>query len=161
MRILLLLLAGAVSLPAEFLEVRLDVDKMDCETCLKSLEIGLKRTRGVKGVTVSAERGAEFQLMPGNRITLEGLRDAIKAVGFTPKTAHVVVRGKAVTTDGKWRFEIDGVPKVYSLTAAANKTLSDLSARNGQSITVRGQSPAPPDPRTTPSLEVLELVEDR
>ena len=161
MRLLVLLLLAAASLPAEFLQVRIEVSNMDCLTCVKSLEMGLKRIKGVEKVTVGPQNSAEFILQPGNKVTLEQLRDAIKGVGFTPSLAHVVVKGKPVTASGQWRFEVDGIAKTYNLAVPSNDTIREIRARDGQVITVKAVSAPPPDPRTMPSLDVAAVVDPR
>ena len=161
MRLLALLVLAAASLPAEFLRVRMEIANMDCLTCVQSLEMGLKKIRGVEKVTVGPQNSAEFILQPGNKVTLERLRDAIKGVGFTPNTAHVTVKGKPVTGEGQWRFEVDGIAKVYNLSAPHNDTILAIRGRDGQTITVKAASAPPPDPRTMPSLVVESVVDPR
>ncbi|MBM3783907.1 MAG: heavy-metal-associated domain-containing protein [Acidobacteria bacterium] len=157
MRLIVLITALAAPLSAEFLAVRLEVEQMDCASCVRSLEAGLKRIRGVEKVTVSTANGAEFTLTPGNRVTLDRLRDAIKGVGFTPRTAYVTVKGKAVTADGKWRFDVDGIAQTFNMSASRNDTIRALRSNNGKTVTVKGVSPLPPDPRTTANLDVQTL----
>jgi copper chaperone CopZ len=159
MRLVLLLLLAAASLPAEFLEVRIEVGNMDCVTCVQSLQVSLRKIRGVEKINITPQGEAEFSLLPGNKVTLERLRDAIKGVGFTPKGAHVVARGKAITAEGKWRFEVDGIAKTYNLAASHDATIRAIRARDGQIITVKAFSAPPPDPRTEPSFDVESLVE--
>lgn len=161
MRLVLLLLLAAASLPAEFLQVRIEISNMDCVTCVQSLETGLRKIKGVEKVVVGPQNSAEFIMKPGNTVTLERLRDTIKGVGFTPNAAHVVVKGKPVTAAGQWRFEVDGIAKTYNLSVPSNDTIREIRVRDGQTVTVRGVSPPPPDPRTMPSLDVSSLVEQR
>ena len=160
MRLVALLAAAALSMRAEFLQVRLEVSKMDCATCVQTMESGLKKIKGVEKVEVAVNEVA-FTLLPGNKITLERLRDQIKGVGFTPGTAHVVVKGKPVTNEGQWRFEVDLLGKTYNLAAKMGTTIQALRAKDGALITVKAASPAPPDPRTMPSLDVEEVVEGK
>lgn len=161
MRLLPLLFLAGGSLFAEFLQVRIEISNMDCLTCVQSLEMGLKKIRGVEKVVVGPQNSADFTLQPGNKVTLERLRDAIKGVGFTPNTAHVIVRGKPVTASGQWRFEVDLISKTYNLAVPSNDTIRNISALDGQMVTVKGTSPTPPDPRTMPSLAVQAVVEPR
>ena len=132
MRMVLLLMLAAISLSAEFLHVRMDIRDMDCLTCVQSLEMGLKKIRGVEKVTVGPQNSAEFILQPGNKVTLERLRDAIKGVGFTPASAHVLVKGKPVTASGQWRFEVDGIAKTYNLAVPSNDTIRQIRKRDRQ-----------------------------
>jgi copper chaperone CopZ len=158
MRAVLLLTVCGLGLQAEFLKVELAVERMDCASCLQTLEMGFKKLRGVEKVTVTAEEGAVFVLAEGNKITLERLRDAVKGVGFTPGKARVTARGRAVTGDGKWRFAVDGIGKEYTLSAREGETLGKLRAADGKLVTVAADSPVPPDPRTMPALDVLEIL---
>lgn len=161
MRIALLAVFAAATLSAEFLEIRLDVKDMDCASCAQSMETSLKRIRGVEKVAIVSPTQVEFLLANGNKHTLERFRDAIKGVGFTPLGAKVVVRGKAITAQGQWRFEVEGIGKSYTLAASQAETIQALRAKDGQIITVRAVSPLPPDPHTTPALNVDSLVEAR
>lgn len=161
MRLALLLLLAAVNLSAEFLEVRMEIQNMDCVSCVQSLQAGLRRIRGVEKVNVGPENSALFVLQPGNKVTLERLRDAIKGVGFTPASAQVIVRGKPLTSEGQWRFEVDGIAKTYNLAARTDDTIRALRNVDGQLITVKANTAPPPDPRTMPSLDVTELVQPR
>ena len=161
MRMVLILLAAAATLPAEFLHVRMEITNMDCLTCIQTLEQGLKKMRGIERIIIGPQNSAEFALLPGNKITLEILRDAIKGVGFTPRSAFVTVKGRPVTSEGQWRFEVDGIAKIYNLAAPSNDTIRAIRALDGKAITVKGVSAPPPDPRTMPSLEVESVVEPR
>jgi copper chaperone CopZ len=158
MRKLLWILAPLALAQAEFLQVAMDVDKMDCATCVKSLEMGLKKIKGVQSVSIDPATGATFDLVPGNKITLELLRDKIKGVGFRPGDATVIVRGKPVTQDGRWRFEIDGIGKIFNLATRHDHILLALQDKSGAVLTLKAISPVPPDPQTTPLLDVTAIV---
>jgi copper chaperone CopZ len=155
----LALIISSFALRAEFLRVHLEISQMDCATCITSLEIGFRKMKGVEKVSVSSGKGAEFDLQPGNRITLERLRDTVKGIGFTPTDANVSVKGKVITGDGQWRFEVTGIQKTYSLSAPNDAMIEKLKAADGRVITLTGISPAPPDPRTIPSIKVTSFVE--
>lgn len=157
MRFAPLFLFAAAPLAAEFLSVRLEVPDMDCASCVQSLESGLKRIRGVEKVTISQRTGAELVLQPGNKLTLERLRDAIKGVGFTPKTAHVRVKGTPVTDSGQWRFTVDVINQTFNLAASGADIVKMLQQNSGRVVTVDAVSPVPADPRTTPTLDVKSL----
>lgn len=158
MRKLLMLLAPLALARAEFLHVAMSVDKMDCATCVKSMEIGLKKIRGVEKVAVDPATGVEFTLAPGNRVSLEQLRDAIKGIGFRPGDAKVTVRGIPVTDDGRWRFAVEGIGKIYNLASRHDHVILALQEKAGTVRKVIAVSPVPPDPQTTPVLEVTEIV---
>ena len=158
MRTLLLLLAPWAFAQAEFLQVSLEVERMDCATCIKSMEIGLRKIRGVEKVAVDPAYGVDFTLAPGNRVSLEQLRDAIKGIGFRPGDAKVVVRGTPVTGDGRWRFAVEGSGQVYNLSSRRDDLLLSLQEKTTAVRKVRAVSPVPPDPQTTPLLDVTEIL---
>lgn len=158
MRKLLMLCAPLALAQAEFLHVELAVDKMDCATCVKSMEMGLKKIRGVEKVAVDPAAGVAFTLAPGNRISLEQLRDAIKGIGFRPGDAKVTVRGTPVTGDGRWRFEVEGTGKVYNLASRHDHVILSLQEKPAAVRKITAMSPVPPDPQTTPVLDVIEIV---
>lgn len=159
MRKLLLLCAPLALAQAEFLHVTLAVDKMDCATCVKSMEIGLRKIRGVEKVGVDPATGVDFTLAPGNRISLEQLRDAIKGIGFRPGDAKVIVRGTPVTHDGRWRFEVEGTGKMYNLSSRHDHVVLGLQEKPAAVRRVHATSAVPPDPQTTPLLDVTEIVQ--
>ena len=158
MRKLLLLCAPLALAQAEFLHVTMAVDKMDCATCVKSMEIGLRKIRGVEKVAVDPAVGIEFSLQPGNRVTLEQLRDAIKGIGFRPGDATVIVKGKPVTQDGRWRFEIDGINKIYNLSTRHDHVILGLQSKNVAGVKVSAVTSPPPDPQTVPILDVTAII---
>ena len=59
MRLAPLLLLTAAALPAEFLEIRMEVRNMDCLTCVQTMETGLKKIRGVEKVTVGPQNSVD------------------------------------------------------------------------------------------------------
>lgn len=158
MKKLFMLFAPLALAQAEFLQVALAVEKMDCATCVKSMEIGLKKIRGVEKVAVDPAFGVEFTLAPGNRISLEQLRDAVKGIGFRPGDAKVTVRGTPVTDDGRWRFAVEGTGKVYNLASRHDHVILTLQEKPGTVRKVVATSPVPPDPQTVPVLDVSEIL---
>jgi copper chaperone CopZ len=158
MRTLLLLFAPLALAQAEFLHVSLAVEQMDCATCVKSMEIGLRKIRGVEKVAVDPGVGVDFTLAPGNRISLEQLRDAIKGIGFRPGDAKVTVRGTPVTHDGRWRFEVEGTGKIYNLSSRHDHVILGLQEKPATVRKVHATSAVPPDPQTVPVLDVTEIV---
>jgi len=158
MRKLFMLFAPLALAQAEFLHVTLAVDKMDCATCVKSMEIGLRKIRGVEKVAVDPATGVDFTLAPNNRISLEQLRDAIKGIGFRPGDAKVIVRGTAVTDDGRWRFEVAGTGKMYNLSSRHDHVILGLQEKPVVVRKVHATSAVPPDPQTVPVLDVTEIV---
>ena len=153
--LLLLLSIGTVC--AEFRRMDIEVRDMDCASCVVSLRNALKRTRGVESAELNPERAsAVLTLLPDNKITLERVRDAIKGAGFTPRNATVIVHGKAITDQGKWEFEVDGLNQKFLLGAKDEKLIGEL--KKGGVMTIEAIAPVPSNPRDQPSLEAKRLV---
>ena len=147
--------AGIAS--AEFRRIELEVRDMDCASCIVSLRNSLKRVRGVETVELDPEKAkASMTLLPDNKISLDRVRDAIKGAGFTPRVATVVVRGKAITEQGKWEFEVESINQKFLLVAVDPKLIEEL--RKGGMMTIEATSPVRSDPSEEPSLHVKKLV---
>lgn len=156
MKVLLFVISVGVAC-AEFRRMEIEVRDMDCASCVVSLRNALKRTRGVESAELNPERGtAVLTLLPDNKITLDRVRDAIKGAGFTPRTATVIVHGNAITEQGKWEFEVDGVNQKFLLGAKDEKLIGDL--KKGGVMTIEAFAPVPANPRDQPSLEVKRIV---
>ena len=153
----LLLIAAAALANAEFRRIEIEVRDMDCASCVTSLRNSMKRMRGVESADVAPERSSLIlTLAAENKIALDRVRDMIKGAGFTPRMATVIVRGKAITDQGKWEFELEGVNQKYLLVAADDKLIGEL--QKGGVITIEATSPPLPDPRAQPSLQVKKLI---
>lgn len=130
---LLLLLAGFVR--AEFLEIRVFIRDMNCESCSESLSAALKRMRGVENAEVDFKAGTvAVKLAPQNRLGPDQVWDAIKRVGFTPGKTSVCVRGtiqdgKLTVPESQQSFDLEGGPA-------------------GGNVEVKGSTAPPPNPRT-------------
>jgi copper chaperone CopZ len=115
-RLLFALMLIAVPLPAELLHVELSVGGLDCVSCAQSVDRALKRIKGVEtaGFRIS-DAVAVVDLKPGNTVTMEQVRDAVKGIGYTPLAAKVSARGEARREGGKWLFTVTGSGAEYAL----------------------------------------------
>ena len=156
-RTTLLIIAASGIASAEFRRIELEVRDMDCASCVNSLRNSFKRIRGVESADIAPERSnLILTLAAENKIALDRVRDMIKGAGFTPRMATVIVRGKAITDQGKWEFEVEGISQKYLLVASDDKLIGDL--QKGGVITIEATSPPLPDPRAQPSLQVKKLI---
>lgn len=153
-----LLWIGAAALAnAEFRRIELEVRDMDCASCVVSLRNSLKKIKGVESADVSPERGnAILTLLPDNKISLDRVRDAIKGAGFTPRKATVIVRGKALTSQGKWEFEVEGLNQTYLLVASDERLIGELKI--GGTMTLEATAQQQSDPHSQQSLVVKKLI---
>jgi len=150
-------MASAALGSAEFRRIELEVRDMDCASCVVSLRNSLKRVRGVEAVELEPEKAsAVLKLLPDNKISLDRIRDAIKGAGFTPRLATVIVRGKAITEQGKWEFEVESVNQKFVLVAIEPALINEL--KKGGMMTIEATSPVRADPAEQPSLHVKKLI---
>ena len=147
----------ALPLCAEFRQIEFAVTGMDCMSCVDSLARKFRRIKGVESADVNTQKSvATLKLGPENNVRFERIRDDIKAAGFTPGEARVVVRGKAITMDGKWRLEV-GPDQVYTLAGPDNDVLGKIRSFDGQMVTIEATVTAPSDPRTPLALQARSV----
>ena len=159
-RLQFLNLVVAAALPvctrAEFLSIDQKYSGIDCASCVKSIESGIKRIRGVEAVEVVAAEGvAKVKLAPGNTAGLDRVRDAIKATGYTPDTARVTVRGRVVEAAGVLKLELSG--SAAHLVLRANGASSTELRPGADPVLVEGIVSVPPNPREPAILEVTAV----
>jgi copper chaperone CopZ len=141
---LLLMLAAACTMQAEFLRIEVFMKDMDCLSCSDSLGKAFERMRGVKHVEVNAKEGSiTLELADQNRVTMEQVWDAVKRVGFTPADAKVTVRGTVKGTS----LTISVIDKTISIEGRAPE---------GENIELKGTITPPPDPRTPMKLHIAD-----
>jgi cation transport ATPase len=122
--LLALALAGR-PLPAQLLHVELAVGGLDCISCAQSVDRALKRIKGVEAAAFrTADAVALLDLKAGNNVTMEQIRDAVKGIGYTPRSAKVTVRGEARQEGGKWLFRVDGSGAEYALDVASGQAIT-------------------------------------
>jgi copper chaperone CopZ len=132
---LAMLLAAACSLRAEFLRVELTLGGLECASCAQSVDRSLKRIRGVESAEFrTAGSVAIVQLAPGNKVDLARIRDAVKGIGYTPKSAKVTARGEAREQDGQWVFRPAGLEAGIALEGSAE----ELRKSQGAVVIVEG-----------------------
>lgn len=110
------------------------------------MSVALKKIAGVEDVKVSLNEGhADLKMTPGNRATLDQIRDVIRRNGFTPKAADVVARGTLTLSERRLAVQVSGSNAVYVLWDApsAPGKVSELRAlaasRKVAEVIVEGQ----------------------
>jgi len=138
---LLFLAVFAAGARAEFLEMRVFVKDMNCESCTQNLEATFKRMRSVESVDVDFKAGTiALKLAEKNRLSPEQVWDAIKRVGFTPGATEVRVRGSI--NNGK--LEVAEAAKTYEIEGKTS----------GENVELTGKTMPPADPRTPVRIKV-------
>jgi copper chaperone CopZ len=139
----LLLFSIAAAARAEFLDIKVFIRDMNCESCSDTLRGSLKRLRGVEDAEVDFKAGTvAVKLASQNRLGPDQIWDAIKRVGFTPGATDVRVRGSV--KDGK--FEVAETGKTFEIDGHAV----------GENVEIKGSTAPPPDPRTPIRIKVAE-----
>jgi hypothetical protein len=107
------------------------------------VSVAIGKIEGVEAVKVSLNQGwADVRLAPGNKVSLGRLRDVVRDNGFTPKDARVKLKGRLVERGGRPALELTGSGVVYSLSAAAGRTLGDVpNDAFGEDVLVEGRVP--------------------
>jgi len=107
------------------------------------VRVAVQKLDGVDAVGVSLNQGlATIHFAPGNRTTVEAVRAAIRANGFTPKAAEVRLSGVLTEHEGAPAVALPGTDAIYLLdsrTSAAGGVVDTL--RRGVRLTVTGQVP--------------------
>ena len=70
----------------------------------------------------------------------------------------MIVKGKPVTQDGRWRFEIDGINKIYNLSTRHDHVILGLQSKNVAGVKVSAVTSPPADPQTVPILDVTAII---
>ena len=114
------LLLAAQTLPAELLHIELGLGGLDCVSCAQSVGRVLQRIKGVDTAGFrTADAVAILDLKPGNAVTMEQVRDAVKGIGYTPTTAKIAARGEARQDGGKWIFRVSESGAEYVMEVPA------------------------------------------
>ena len=138
----------ALPLAAEFRSVEMRVDGLDCASCAGSVERALRRIKGVESASFRlSDATAVVALKPGNAVVLDQVRDALKAIGYTPKDARVVARGVAEETG----FKVTGPDAVYRMEG--------VTPPRGVEVTLEGTVPAPADRAAPGILRVSKILQ--
>jgi len=141
---LVALIALTSAARGEFLRIDQSANLQECATCGRALSAALGKMRGVESVDLdTAAQVVKVVLRPDNRVRLEAVRDAIKAVGYAPGEARVRVRGTAA--DGE--FRVEGLDQAYRLAGEKRPPAREM-------VVVEGTVPAAADPRAQPLLDV-------
>ena len=132
------------------------VSGMDCASCVTGLEAKLKRLRGVKTVEVKPEKNLiALELLDGNTVRIDRIRDDIKGVGFTPRDANILARGRASKDQGIWTFILEGNNQRFALSPFSETIEKQVNA--GAIVTIKALQPLPASPTVDPVLAIQSV----
>lgn len=84
--------------------------------CAHAVRVAIKKVEGVKSVKVSLNKGeADIKFKPGNKATVERIRNIIRENGFTPKAADIRIVGQVTERGGMPALAVNGLDLVYLL----------------------------------------------
>ena len=93
------------------------------------------------------------ELERDKKVRLDTIRDLAKGSEFIPGEARVRVRGKALESEGKWQFQIEGLDQTYGL-----EFVPDVRPpRPEQRIVAEGVVLPLTDPRARPVLRLTAV----
>lgn len=114
------------------------------------MRVAVRKLEGVESVEVSLERGqASIRLRPGNRVTLQHLRQLVKNNGFSSREATVTVFGELLQDGADIVLSVAGLNVVLTVAPdaarpAAYQRLRDRLAGGSQrAVTLDGIVPEP------------------
>lgn len=124
----------------------------------------MKKIEGVQSAEVRLNEGvATIQLKPGNRVSVEKLREVVSNNGFTPRQARVRVQGQVISTGGTLQLQVTGLDRAYDLKLVrdAQQRRGELAEHVGKLVSVQGWIRGPKEDESTEILEVddFEVVQ--
>jgi hypothetical protein len=106
-------------------------------------------------VNVSLKQGlVSIAFKPGNTVTLQQVRKAIKDDAFTPKDARVIVVGLLMNANGKFEFKVSGTSEMFPVSPTAH---TSLDKKVGQRLSITGLISAPSNRNESGSLEITQV----
>ena len=155
-----LLLAATLSVPspvlAQITTVTIRVDGLSCPFCAYGLEKKIKAVAGTKEPVINVERGVVTLTPVGDvSIDFDGLREAVKKAGFTPREISVEGVGRVATIDERPTLVADDGQQLFLL--APNDVLASLQTDAEQIVTFSGTL-VPRKNDDDPPLRTLALL---
>ena len=125
--------------------------------CAHAVRVAVGKIDGVQRVVVSLNEGyADITLAADNAITVQLVRDLVRKNGFTPREAHVRIRGTVTSRAGALTFEVLGGGESFRVVGNED-TLAELTASGGETVTVVGVVPEPSEGDPVATLRVTDV----
>lgn len=105
-------------------------------------------------MNVSLKEGlVTIALDPGNTVTLQQVRKAIKDDAFTPKDARVAVVGQLTNANGKLEFKVSGTNEIFPVSPTAH---ASWGRKVGEELSITGLISTPAKGSGSGSLEITQ-----
>ena len=141
---------------ARITSVTLRVDGLSCPFCAYSLEKKIKTVAGTKAPVINVDEGLVTLTPVGDvPVDFDGLREAVKKAGFTPRETSVEGVGRVATIDGHAMLVAEDGVQLFLL--AANDVAASLDRAPDAIVTFSG-TVAPLDDGETAALRTLVLL---
>jgi hypothetical protein len=128
-----------------------------CDSCAVSLEKALARMRDVETARVDIKAGlVQMVLKPGNRVSLEAVRDRIKGAGFTPGEGRFSATAAFVQQENGWKIRLLQNGPLYEAKIGKGEL---ERIRPNEEVRFRAIAAAQSDPRSAPVIQVEERIE--
>jgi hypothetical protein len=126
------------------------------------VSVAVKKIDGVQSVSVSLNKGlVTIELVPGNHLTMPGLRRVITANGFSPKEATVIVDGVLENRSGTPMLKADGTSETFVLVPMPSVVSAFDDTRRllpqGGHVEISGRIEPPKGPEQLAVLSVKRL----
>lgn len=116
------------------------------------MSVSINKIPGVESVNVSLKQGlVSIALKPGNTVTLEQVRKAIKDDAFTPKEARVVAVGELIPAGSGIRFKVAGTNEVFPVESTPH---ASWQKQTGNPLLVNGLISEPADRAAIGTLQI-------
>lgn len=147
-----------VALPAaaQITTVTVRVDGLSCPFCAYSLEKKIKAVEGTKEPVINVEEAVVTLTPTGDAsIDFDGLREAVRKAGFTPREIGVEGVGRVTTIDGRPTLVAEDGQQLFLL--APNDVLASLQTDAAHIVTFSGTL-APRETDDNALLRTLTLL---
>ena len=136
-----LLLATTLFVPslalAQITTVTVRVDGLSCPFCAYSLEKKIKDVEGTKEPVINVEEGVVTLTPTGDApVDFDGLREAVRKAGFTPREIGVEGVGRVATIDKRATLVAENGQQLFLL--APNDVLASLQIDAEHVVTFSG-----------------------
>ena len=128
---------AALPAGAQITSVTVRVDGLSCPFCAFSLEKKIKAVAGTKEPVINIEEGVVTLTPAGDAsVDFDGLREAVKKAGFTPREIGVEGVGRVTTIDERPTLVAEDGQQLFLL--APNDVLASLQTDAAHIVTFSG-----------------------
>ena len=122
------------------------------------MSVAIKKVEGVEDVNVSLNEGhANIKLKPGNKVTVEQVREIVRKNGFTPKDTTAKVAGTIIERNRSPAMQVDGLNSVM-LLAGHEKEVSALMGKKVLAVVTIQEATSATNAPSTAKVETISAA---